>query len=66
MVNLPYNVETIRQDFPILNQEHSPGIPLVFLDNAASSQRPNQVIDAISDYYQRYHANVHRGSAQTQ
>ena len=56
-----YDVMKIREDFPILQQEHSPGKPLVFLDNAASSQKPSQVIDAMSDYYQRYHANVHRG-----
>lgn len=58
---LPYDVEVIRSDFPILHQEHSPGKPLVFLDNAASSQKPVQVIEAINDYYRRYHANVHRG-----
>ena len=60
-VKLPYNVDLIRKDFPILQQEHSPGIPLVFLDNAASSQRPTAVIEGIDDYYRRYHANVHRG-----
>lgn len=56
-----YDVDAIRADFPILHQEHSPGKPLIYLDNAASSQHPNQVIDAMSDYYRRYHANVHRG-----
>lgn len=60
-MTFPYDIEAVRADFPILHQEHSPGIPLVFLDNAASSQRPNQVIDAMSDYYRGYHANVHRG-----
>ncbi len=50
----------IRQDFPILNQEVN-GHQLVYLDNAASSQKPNQVIDAISDYYRQDNANVHRG-----
>ncbi|GAB1421776.1 cysteine desulfurase [Anaerolineales bacterium] len=59
--NPPFDVEKIRQDFPILHQMHHADIPLVFLDNAASSQRPRQVIDAMSDYYMRYHANVHRG-----
>ena len=58
---LPYDVEAIRADFPILHQEHSPGKPLVYLDNAASSQRPVSVIESIDDYYRRYHANVHRG-----
>jgi cysteine desulfurase/selenocysteine lyase len=51
----------IRADFPILNQEAYPGVPLVYLDNAASSQKPQPVIQAMTDYYQHYHANVHRG-----
>jgi len=54
------DIQTIRQDFPILHQEVN-GQPLVYLDNAASSQKPNQVIDAISDYYRKDNANVHRG-----
>lgn len=58
---LPFDVKKIRADFPILHQEHHEGVPLVFLDNAASSQKPIQVIDAMSDYYLNYHANVHRG-----
>ncbi|GAB4510388.1 MAG: cysteine desulfurase [Anaerolineae bacterium] len=58
---IPYDIQVIRADFPILHHEHSPGIPLVFLDNAASSQKPVQVIEAMNDYYRRYHANVHRG-----
>ena len=58
---LPYDVEAVRADFPILAQEHHPGVPLVYLDNAASSQKPSLVIDAIDDYYRRYNANVHRG-----
>ena len=57
----PLDVETIRADFPILQQEHHPGVPLVYLDNAATSQKPRQVIEAIDDYYRRYNANVHRG-----
>lgn len=60
-VLINYDLERIRADFPILHQEHSPGKPLVFLDNAASSQKPVQVIDAMGDYFRRYHANVHRG-----
>lgn len=58
---LPYDVQVVRSDFPILQREHSPGKPLVFLDNAASSQKPVQVIGAMDNYYRRYHANVHRG-----
>lgn len=60
-MNYPYNIETIRQDFPILHQEHHAGVPLVFLDNAASSQKPNLVIETMNDYYCQSHANVHRG-----
>jgi cysteine desulfurase/selenocysteine lyase len=55
-----FDVMTLRRDFPILHQEMQ-GKPLAFLDSAASSQRPRQVIDCIEDYYRRYHANVHRG-----
>lgn len=54
------DVEAIRRDFPILSQQIN-GKPLVYLDNAASSQHPQVVIDAISHYYERDHANVHRG-----
>lgn len=60
-MNYPYSIETIRQDFPILQQEHHAGVPLVFLDNAASSQKPNLVIETMNDYYRLSHANVHRG-----
>lgn len=54
------DVERIRSDFPILHQEIN-GCRLAYLDNAASSQRPSAVIDAISNYYLHDHANVHRG-----
>ncbi len=54
------DVAAIRRDFPILHQTVN-GKPLVYLDNAASSQRPRAVIDAISRYYEHDHANVHRG-----
>lgn len=57
----PLNVEQVRADFPILKREVHPGKKLVFLDSAASSQKPTQVIDAMSHYYQNSHANVHRG-----
>ena len=56
----PLDVAAVRRDFPILDQTVD-GKPLVYLDNAASSQKPRQVIDAISAYYLRDHANVHRG-----
>ena len=55
-----YDVHRIREDFPILRREIH-GKPLVYLDNAASSQRPRAVIETISEYYERDHANVHRG-----
>tara|TARA_B100000900_G_scaffold378246_1_gene362248 strand:+ start:2010 stop:3227 length:1218 start_codon:yes stop_codon:yes gene_type:complete len=57
---MSYDVQSIRQQFPILNQEIQ-GRPLVYLDNAATAQKPITVIDAISDYYLNYNANVHRG-----
>ncbi|MBX3431894.1 MAG: cysteine desulfurase [Pirellulales bacterium] len=50
-----------RDDFPILSEEVGHGRPLVFLDNAASTQHPRQVIDAITGVYERDYANVHRG-----
>lgn len=50
----------IRNDFPILDQEVN-GYPLVYLDSAATSQKPRQVIEALADYYQNDNANVHRG-----
>jgi cysteine desulfurase/selenocysteine lyase len=55
-----FDVQTIRRDFPILREQIN-GKPLVYLDNAASSQRPRQVLDAITGYYEHDHANVHRG-----
>ncbi len=55
-----FDVNKIRDDFPILKQKVH-GQPLVYLDSAASTQKPNIVIEAISDYYKRYHANIHRG-----
>ena len=54
------DIEKIRADFPILSREVN-GKPLVYFDNAATSQTPNAVIDVISDYYRRYNANIHRG-----
>ena len=54
------DIKKIREDFPILKRQVN-GKPLVYLDNAATSQTPQQVIDAIVDYYQNYNANIHRG-----
>src|SRR5690606_9795045 len=55
-----FDAAALRRDFPVLDQAVN-GKPLVYLDNAASSQRPRAVIDAISSYYEHDHANVHRG-----
>ena len=54
------DVTSIRADFPILSRKVN-GQDLVYLDNAATSQTPTQVIDVIADYYQTYNANIHRG-----
>ncbi len=59
--SLTFDVEKIRADFPILHQ-HVNGQPLVYLDNAATTQKPNAVIDAIADYYRTDNSNVHRGA----
>ena len=56
-----YDVSKVRKDFPILEREVH-GAPLVYLDNAATSQKPRAVIQALTDYYERYNANVHRGA----
>ena len=55
-----FDLKRIRQDFPILSREIH-GKPLVYLDNAATSQKPRQVIQALVDCYERYNSNVHRG-----
>ncbi|WP_317193668.1 MULTISPECIES: cysteine desulfurase [Aequorivita] len=54
------DIQRIRKDFPILSRKVN-GYPLVYLDNAATSQKPQQVIDCIVDYYSNYNANIHRG-----
>jgi cysteine desulfurase/selenocysteine lyase len=54
------NIDKIRADFPILKRKIY-GKPLVYLDNAATSQKPRQVIEAIKDYYEQHNANTHRG-----
>ena len=54
------DIDAIRQQFPILNREVK-GRPLVYFDNAATSQKPRSVIDALVNYYTHYNANVHRG-----
>ncbi|MFI3558454.1 cysteine desulfurase [Staphylococcus pseudintermedius] len=60
MADTKLNVEAIIKDFPILEQQVN-GKRLAYLDSTATSQKPKQVIDALSDYYERYNSNVHRG-----
>ena len=55
------DVERVRRDFPILGQSVH-GKPLVFLDSAASAQKPAQVLDAMDDFYRTSYANIHRES----
>lgn len=55
-----FDIETVRADFPVLARRVH-GKPLVYFDNAATSQKPVQVIDAVDNYYRQYNANIHRG-----
>jgi cysteine desulfurase/selenocysteine lyase len=61
--NLPglLDTESIRKDFPVLSRLVHDDKPLVYLDNAATSQKPRQVLDALTEYYELHNANVHRG-----
>ena len=56
-----FNVNKIRKDFPILENIKPYGKPLVFFDNAASTQKPVKVIETLKDYYENTHSNIHRG-----
>ena len=58
--SVEFDVEKVRKDFPILHQMVN-GKPLIYLDNAATSQKPKNVIDAIETYYREYNSNIHRG-----
>jgi len=58
--HIKFDVDTVRKDFPILSRKVN-GKPLIYLDNAATSQTPQRVIDTIVDYYSNYNANIHRG-----
>ena len=58
---MTFDVELVRKDFPVLDREVRPGVPLVYLDNAATSQKPFAVLDAEREYYEQHNANVHRG-----
>ncbi len=61
MTAVTFDVDLVRKDFPILDRLVHGDRPLVYLDNAATSQKPQQVLDALTDYYERHNANVHRG-----
>jgi cysteine desulfurase / selenocysteine lyase len=56
-----FNVDQIRRDFPILERETREGVRVIYLDSTATSQKPLQVIEAMTDYYHRSNANIHRG-----
>jgi cysteine desulfurase/selenocysteine lyase len=57
----PFDVEAVRRDFPILSEKNS-GTPLIFLDNAATTQKPQAVIDATSSFYEHDNSNIHRAA----
>ncbi len=59
-INKVYDVAAVRRHFPALNREVK-GKPLVYFDNAATTQKPQAVIDALVNYYSNYNANIHRG-----
>jgi cysteine desulfurase/selenocysteine lyase len=59
-VKAPLDVDLLRKQFPVLHQKVN-GYPLVYFDNAATSQKPQQVIDALTRYYEKDNANIHRG-----
>ena len=60
MQSTELDIENIRKDFPILKRKVRDNKPLVYLDNASTTQKPKQVIDAITNYYSNYNANIHR------
>ncbi len=58
---MPLNIQQIRKDFPILQRATHDGVPLVYLDSTATSQKPLAVIEAMNNFYRRSNANIHRG-----
>ena len=60
MQSIESSLESLRKDFPILQRTVRENKPLVYLDNASTTQKPNQVIDSISNYYKNHNANIHR------
>ena len=61
VARIPFDVMTLRQDFPILGRELRPGVPLVYLDSTATTQKPIAVLDAMDRFYRNNNANIHRG-----
>jgi cysteine desulfurase/selenocysteine lyase len=59
--SMPFDVNRLREEFPILARETRPGVPLVYLDSAATSQKPRVVLEAMTAFYERQNANIHRG-----
>ncbi len=59
--NLPFDIEAVRRDFPILQQRLAGDVPLVYLDTAATSQKPRAVIAKVVECFEQYNSNVHRG-----
>jgi cysteine desulfurase/selenocysteine lyase len=57
-----FDVEAVRKDFPILDRTVRDGRPLVYLDSANTSQKPRQVLDVLSEFYERHNANIHRAT----
>jgi len=57
----PFDVERVRRQFPILSREVHAGVPLIYLDSAATALKPNSVIETVAEHYRRHTANVHRG-----
>jgi cysteine desulfurase/selenocysteine lyase len=54
-------LDTVRSEFPVLQRETRPGIPLIYLDSAATSQKPRRVIEVMNEFYENHNANIHRG-----
>lgn len=61
MIQVENKMAAIRKDFPILTREVRPGVPLIYMDSAATSQKPDAVIEAMNHYYHWSNANIHRG-----
>lgn len=61
MLEMALDVASVRRDFPILNREIRPGVPLVYLDSTATTQKPLAVIEAMDSFYRLNNANIHRG-----